>query len=123
MKSLQGRHMRNYVKRQILLFGFVASCLSFLAQMIGLYFATYTFFRAYPASLADQSESIGIILSEIAPYGALASSLVIGSLAVLWRIRVPSRVLRGEVMNYLSAQDSLASAQDLLSEIDNEIRG
>lgn len=112
--------MNKYVKRQILLFGFVAACLSFLATYIGLYVATMAFFRAYPASLADQSESIGIVLSEIAPYGCLSSSLVIGLLAMLWRVRVPGRFIQREIANYLSHQDSLSSSVDLLADLNSQ---
>lgn len=59
--------------------------LSWPTVYLSLTYATYTFFKNYPAESSAQDEAIGIVLSEIAPWGCLALNVLVLFLCLIYQ--------------------------------------
>lgn len=110
--------MKLHLRKQIIKFAIGASIGSSVAIYLALYVATNAFFRSYPAPQSEQSESIGIVLTEIAPWGCLASTSLIFALSLAYRPRIPQEIIRAEVVKYLNGMPGdMPEIEAIVSEI------
>jgi hypothetical protein len=101
------------LKKRIIRFGLLVCVLSWPTIYLSLTYATYTFFKNYPAELSAQDEAIGIVLSEIAPWGCLALNVLVLALCLIYPGKLTREEKRQITVETLSAAPGTT---DLLSE-------